>query len=263
MYEASPIIYTNDYNEYHFNFNFSHKNSTKLTKKSENAKKLKNESPKQSIKISVNQELFNSFIETYLIDHQSFNFTSENIPKNIPFKLNTVYFSKILPPLYKNYPNEELIVTILPNKAPNLHFHETNQKIDGLAFCEIQFKLLKDPSNVIFSVQTDLRVSVLLMKQAIYDNRVYFNIEEVIVFEMEIKKEIGEIDINELRDNFNIVFKMLVYGVNKAVLDDGVAIPKFGGVQVEHFSAQVTENFFTSTTEVVFDETTETLKFLQ
>ena len=78
--------------------------------------------------------LFNEF-STSLMQTGYFNrnFTNADIPKNIPFQLNTDFFANMLPGLAELYPGQDLILSIASNKteAPNLYFNEATQSIDG------------------------------------------------------------------------------------------------------------------------------------
>ena len=79
--------------------------------------------------------LFNEFSSNLMkIGYFNRNFTSADIPANIPFKLNTNNFENLVPGLYELYPNKELIFSVASNTtiAPNLVFNEQNQNIEGI-----------------------------------------------------------------------------------------------------------------------------------
>jgi len=81
--------------------------------------------------------LFNEFSNTLTnAGYFNRNFTSADIPSNIPFKLNTNNFENLVPGLYELYPNKELILSLSSNKslAPNLVFNEETQNIEGNLF---------------------------------------------------------------------------------------------------------------------------------
>lgn len=188
----------------------------------------------------------NSFSKAFFIDNIfNIQIKSENIPENIPFKINTKYFSHIIPGIYDKYPNKELIISLTTTKQPNFLFNKDNQSIEFSTQALFSFSLVEQPNVSIFSFNSDIFLDVRL--GANYsDSSIHLSLKKLVIQRMEIiYSDFPLMDIDLLRSNLNFTFEIICNAANKFYLVNGIQIPVIQGLKFKSIVIQIEDSFFT------------------
>jgi len=188
----------------------------------------------------------NSFSKAFFIDNIfNIQITSQNIPGNIPFKINTKYFSHIIPGIYEKYPNRELIVSLTTTKQPNFFFNKENQSIEFSTQALFSFSLVEQPNVSIFSFNSDIFLDVRLGVNY-SDSSIHLSLKQIVIQKMNIiYSEFPLMDIELLRSNLNFTFEIVCNAANKFYLVNGIQIPVIQGLKFKSIVIQIEDSFFT------------------
>jgi hypothetical protein len=188
----------------------------------------------------------NSFSKAFFIDNIfNIQITSKNIPDNIPFKINTKYFSHIIPGIYEKYPNSELIISLTTTKQPNFFFNKENQSVEFSTQALFSFSLVERPNVSIFSFNSDIFLDVRI--GANYsDSSIHLSLKKILIQRMDIiYSEFPSMDIELLRSNLNFTFEIICNAANKFYLVNGIPIPVLQGLKFKSIVIQIEDSFFT------------------
>ena len=187
----------------------------------------------------------NSLVKAYYMFYRiDLNLTSNMIPDNFPFKLNTKFFKYIIPGIYDKYPNQELNMMLKVKNQPFLKFNNDSQSIEFSAVAFIQFSLIDSPKNSIFSFNSDLFMDLNLGVNN-SDSSVHFTANKLLIQNMTIvNSEFPDLDIDQLKTNLNYTFQIISRAANLFYLNKGIPIPIIKGLKIKKVIVKVEDDFF-------------------
>jgi len=240
-------------------FNFKHSNLGKR-----NLEMLEeNDDDTEDLRIFVNHDLMNSLSKAfYLANVFSTDVTSELVPDEIPFKINTKFFKLIIPGIYEKYPDQELRINLKTTELPTFLFNKNNQSIEFATTAMFTFSLLNDTlAKSIFSFDSDVFFDLRLGSNY-SDPSIHLSIKNLTILEMSIiNSEFPPLDIELLRSNLNFTFEIICNAANKFYLVKGIPLPIVKGLKFKKAVVQVEDNFFSLTIQP--DMTTSDFSWLK
>ena len=166
------------------------------------------------IKTSISQETVNSLLlALYKTGNLKFDISDDvlKIPDNIPFKINTHYFETLFTCM-KDYPNQELIISITSNKAPVAIIDNDPINISNLiitAGVNVSIKLqLKKQINLI-SFNTDLIFNVKPIPGEDI-NKIYFKINSMTLKNTKIISPCDSCTGSSIQNSFNSMSSLVI-----------------------------------------------------
>jgi hypothetical protein len=193
------------------------------------------------IKIMIDENLLNSGFKILYTKNRNFNLTSQTIPSNIPFKLNTYYLSKVIPELYNQYPNQELILYVTLESYPMIKLINNTFLANWNVY--IEFALLNNPNEIILSVSNEIVTDFILSDKE--DSKIHFKIKDIKFESMAVVQ--GDLQVDELRTNFNLLFSTLDYFINNYIEIYGIPIPLVAGINISSMIIKVEDQFLSIT----------------
>ena len=189
------------------------------------------------IKIMLDENLLNSVFKIFYTKDRNFNITSKTIPSNIPFKLNTYYLSKVIPELYNEFPNQELILYITLDSYP------ITKLVNGTFYANwniyVEFALLNIPNEIILSISNEIVTDFILSDKE--DSKIHFKIKDVKFESMSVVQ--GNLQVDELKTNFNLLFSTLKYFINNYIEVYGIPIPLLSGIKFSTIRINVEDQY--------------------
>jgi len=225
-------------------FNFKHSNLGKR-----NLEMLAGDDDTEDLKIFINHDLMNSLSKAfYLVSAFATNVTSDLVPEEIPFAINTKFFKLIIPGIYEKYPDQELRINIKTTELPTFLFNKNNQSIEFTTTAMFTFSLLNDAlAKSILSFDSDVFFDLRL--GANYsDPSIHLSIKNLTILEMSIiDSEFPGLDIELLKQNLNFTFEIICNAANKFYLVKGIPLPIVKGLKFKKAVVQIEDNFFSLT----------------
>jgi hypothetical protein len=240
------IIKTNDFYQIELGLNLT-KSQNFLFEKYQTISNSPSTNETNKLKLMIDEDLLNSLSKLLYTDKMKISISNKDLPADFPFKLNTFYFSQILPGLYKYYPNEDLIITFSFESAPVITLTDNIFYANWNVF--IQFALLKKPEEDIFSMSNEIKTSIILNGKE--DSKIHFNIKDIIFEKVSVVKECPDIDLADLQKNLNNLFVAFDPFINNYLDLYGIPIPMLKGLKIETVNIGVDDKFISL--EVLID----------
>ena len=196
----------------------------------------------------INYDLMNSLSKSFFLTNIfNINFTSKNIPQNIPFKMNTKFFQHIIPGIYSKYPDRDLILKLKATKQPNFLFMKDSESVELNTTALFSFALTDFPEKNIFSFDSDISLDVQLGANYT-DSSVHLMMKKIEILKMSIiETEFPSMDIEQFRDNLNFTFEIICNAANKFYLVNGIEIPTIKGLKFKKVVVQVEDDYLSIT----------------
>ncbi len=105
------------------------------------------------------------------------------------------------------------------------------------------FAILDDPKKTVFSVSTNIDLSIAMGKTS-PDNVLHIQIEQFEITSMKIVVNIKDVDIAKLKMNFNFLFNTIRYAINKYYLDKGVPIDFIEGLKLKEVNVGIVDSTY-------------------
>lgn len=188
----------------------------------------------------------NSLIRTFFEAKVfNLNITSKDIPDNIPFKLNSKFFAFMIPGINDKYNNKDLRLLFEFASKPVFIFDQNTQSVNFNSSGTVSLSLV-DSQSPIFSFEAGLEFQILVGAD-VADSNIHFLIGKFEISEMKTISSEFSVKIEELKQNFNFLFKLIFDAANKFYLVNGIPIPEFQGLKFKKASILVKETFLTFT----------------
>jgi len=213
-------------------------NSNNNENKSLNDKNLKALKSSNSTDIEANKAI-NLTITSYILNQiltaeakqQKLNtsLTSDSIPKDFPFKLNTKYFEDIFPDMAAKYPDTELMMNLSISGTPNLTFVDQDQIVSLIFDLSIGFAVRAQPADTIFAFKTNSTFELQFIPSTDI-TKLFVNIHKLEFNNSTITFECGAMTPEQIETTLNPFFDGIKDFINSNMLNNGVSIPKIKGI---------------------------------
>lgn len=209
------------------------------------------------LKTSISQETVNSLLTAlYNTGNLQYDISDDviNIPDSVPFKINTHYFENVFTCM-KQFPNQELIISIKSNKAPLASID--SDVINGsnlliTAGVNISIKLKNNKKLILISYNTDLIINVKPIPGEDI-NKIYFKINSITLKNTKIISPCDLTTGSSIENSFNSMSNLIIYIVDSNFLKNGIAIPSIPNVKLSNVDLQLNANYITVIAVVVLD----------
>jgi hypothetical protein len=199
---------------------------------------------KNQIKVSIEESLMNDFASVALKDLRNIKITNDIIPKEIPFKINTLYFQAFIPEMYDKFPNKDLIINIDLDSFPVFNLDSPNELLNTYVNLSLSFAVVDDPDVSILTVSLEAVIGLKFDSQK-DDNAIHFTIDKVQITDATVVSSIlQDISADKMKDEMNSFFTSFLYFVNNYLRLNPIKIPAVGGVSLEKINISVVENKF-------------------
>jgi hypothetical protein len=199
---------------------------------------------KDLIQIQLEESLMNDIVSVALKNLRHFEIKNDSLPKDIPFKINTLYFQALVPQMYEKYPNKDLVIYLDIESFPSFSMNSAEESINAYLNLGISFALLEDPVNKILNISSETVVSLKFDAEK-YDNMVHLIINKVeIIDAFVIQSVFDEISADKMKQEMNIFFNSLLYFVNNYLKLNPIKIPAVDGISLEKINISVIDDKF-------------------
>jgi len=199
---------------------------------------------KDQIKVSIEESLMNDFASVALKDLRNIKITNDIIPKEIPFKINTLYFQAFIPEMYEKFPNKDLIINIDLDSYPIFNLDSPNELLNAYVNLSLSFAVVDDPEVSILTVSLAAGLGLKFDSEK-DDNAIHFTIDKVQIKDAIVVSSILEdISADTMKDEMNSFFTSFLYFVNNYLRLNPIKIPALGGFSLEKINISVVENKF-------------------
>lgn len=120
--------------------------------------------------------------------------------------------------------------------------NESEEVFDLTTRLLLSFKLVKDPSLIIFSFDANIE-GKLVLQPNMDENKLHFLIKSAEFSDLAIMVPCGELDTEELANIFNILLNTGIYIVNGKFLENGITLPSAYGVSIEKINLKITGDY--------------------
>ncbi len=197
---------------------------------------------KDQLRISLDKNLMNDFASVGVKSMLNLTITNDVIPKEFPFKLNTLYFQALLPEMYERYPNKDLVIYIGFDSYPLFNLNSTDTSVDTNIILNIAFSLVEDPNNILLSLSTNSCINIILDSSK-EDDAIHFSVNKVEMQDvMIIISVFDDLSPDQMKQNMNTFFASLIYFVNNYLRIYPIKVPVIAGVHVEKINLNVIED---------------------
>jgi hypothetical protein len=200
------------------------------------------------IKLYLDTGLINTVAGLLYDREHKVSISDETLPKDLPFKMNTYYFSMLIPSLHEQYPNKDLVLYFSLESRPSVKLESETQTLGLGLNVYLEFALKSRPEEIILSISTHINAQLKLEKSE-DKSHIHFKVVNVEFEDMVSVQEIDQSDLNELRDSFNSLLKSMDFFINNYVKAFGVPLPVIQGfdlkeadiaIEDEYLSIQIT-----------------------
>ena len=197
---------------------------------------------KDQLRISLDKNLMNDFASVGVKSMQNLTITNDVIPKEFPFKLNTLYFQALLPEMYERYPNKDLVIYIGFDSFPVFNLNSTDTSVDTNIILNIAFSLVEDPNNLLLSLSTNSLINVRL-DSSMEDDAIHLSVKKVEMQDvMIIISVFDDLSPDQMKQNMNTFFASLIYFVNNYLRIYPIKVPAIAGINVEKINLNVIDD---------------------
>ena len=183
--------------------------------------------------------MLNSLYSSNLLKYK---LTNSIIPPSVPIKLNTYYLSKILPHLYKEYPNKDFFLVFTIVNSPVVAFDEKSQNIGAKLILQVDLALEENPTIVIFAFKTSIAVDLTTEPQ-FYEGKVHIQIKDIDFSNLEVVVSCEHFDPKTFEGMLNLLSSTAANYVNSQILDKGIDIPTIQGMKISHLMLDISKDF--------------------
>lgn len=225
LYLLPNIIYTNTGVEFSFNADVQPKEtlSSELF--------VLSSSENKHIKLSLSNDLLNNFIKAaYEENLFTFDLSDQTVTFPVPFKFNTYYFSKLIPCIYNNWPNKDLIIRIKAISSPIIKLSNTNS-LSLTTKLSYDYLLAEDPNVIMVGFSSNVYMS-LNLSSGEDKTKVYFELVSTTLSSTVVTTKCGLTNGMIFEKAFNIISNILILTINQQFLSKGIAIPKIDHINL-------------------------------
>jgi hypothetical protein len=194
----------------------------------------------EAIQFSMDSILINKLIQILLKNDRSIVITNDSLPKDLPFKINTLYFSSLIPAMFQKYPNEDLAITLSLDSFPMVNFNSTYDTVNLDLNLAMTFSLKNKPDEQIFTLSTGITVE-LLLDGSKEDSTLHLQIKEVAINDVFVIQNEIEISADSIKKNFNTFVSSLIYFANNYLRINPIPIPVIQGMKFESINISIGE----------------------
>lgn len=199
---------------------------------------------KDLIQVQLEETLMNDFVSVALKNSRHFNITNDNIPKDIPFKVNTLFLQALIPQMFDKYPNKDLIIYMDIESFPFFSLNSADNSLNVNFNLGISFAILEDPENIILSISSDAIVSLKFDSEK-NDNSIHLIINKVELTDLSVIMSVFDISsADEVKKEMNIFFTSFLYFVNNYLRLNPIKIPTFDGISLEKINISIIDDNF-------------------
>jgi len=197
---------------------------------------------KDQLRISIDKNIMNDFASVGIKSMPNLTITNDLIPKEIPFRLNTLYFQALLPEMYERYPNKDLVIYLDIDSFPQFNLNSTDTSVNTNIVLNIGFSLMEDPSNLILSLSTNSFIN-LIIDSSKEDTAIHFSVNKVEMQDATIIVSVfDDLSPDQMKKNMNTFFASLLYFVNNYLRIYPINVPVIAGVNIEKFNINVIDD---------------------
>lgn len=242
-FDSNPK-YTDDYVQYDLDLGLTPEGEQKEFLKPKEAGKnlLADLNPREEIAIAVDDQLLDSILEVALNGHRVFNITSDSIPSELPIKINTAYFQALIPEMYEQYPNADLMIQLKLEETPKLSFDSVKESLKTNLSSILTFYLLNDTVDPLLSIATGMDINLQLEAES-QDAFIHFKILEVKVNELTVLQSNWPVDADDLKYNINVLSHSMVYFINNYLRISPIPVPVIEGLKFSSVNLAIKESF--------------------
>jgi len=192
----------------------------------------------EEIQIAVDTKFINNFLFYSLRNYRNLIITNDSIPKDFPFKMNTLYFTGLIPEMYSKYPNKDLSITLEIDSMPTVELNSTQIITSDLVY-SISYALLEDPSTTIFSLSVGSQLS-LRIDSTTEDSTIHLQINSVGINDVIVMlSTFGEQSSEAIKTNLNTFLNSLSYFINNYLKINPIPIPVVKGLKFDSINIMI------------------------
>jgi hypothetical protein len=192
----------------------------------------------EAVQFSLDSIFINKLIQILLKNDRSIVITNESIPSDLPFKINTLYFSSLIPAMFQKYPNQDLAISLSLDSFPIVNLNSTFSTINLDLNLSITFSLKNSPEEKIFTLSTGVTVA-LILDGSKEDSSLHLQIKEVVINDIFVLQNEIDISAENIKKNFNTFVSSLIYFANNYLRINPIPIPIIKGLKFESINIRI------------------------
>ena len=188
----------------------------------------------------------------------AYNITPDMVPKDVPIKLNTSSFRKLIPALYSKYPNMGMLLTVKTTKPPQMQIYPKSANLTAIGEVNVQ---VITPNNTVPQSAFIMGLTVYMNAYAwVHPNGTK---EQVISANITLLKftfdvissNIGDISLAELNQAVQLLVNLAVIPLANVYGQKGLEIPLVDGLSFVNPSVSFGEGYVLISSDAHYNPT--------